>query len=114
MIICRPIFKILIYFDVFLGINENKPWRKKKNVKGQSSYLTMNNLEKDKRRDVFFLNTAKNSEKLDKWYLPIKLLLASSNWRWYLQIERLEKMDGVLYKGVFIKKYIKRPPNEKA
>ena len=90
---------------------------KKKNVKGQSSYLTMNNLEKHKRRDVFFLNTAKKSEKVDKWYLPIKLLLASSNWRWYLQIERLkrkEKMDGVLYKGVFIKKYIKRPTNEKA
>ena len=89
----------------------------KKNVKGQSSYLTMNNLEKHKRRDVFFLNTAKNSEKLDKWYLPIKLLLTSSNWRWYLQIERLKrkgKMDGFLYKGVFIKKYIKRPTNEKA
>ena len=39
---------------------------KKKNVKGQSSYSTMNNLKKHKRRDVFFLNTAKNSEKVDK------------------------------------------------
>ena len=40
--------------------------KKKKNVKGQSSYLTMNNLEKHKRPDVFSLNTAKTSEKLHK------------------------------------------------
>lgn len=36
---------------------------KKKNVKGQSSYLTMNNLEKHKRRDVFFF---KHSQKFGK------------------------------------------------
>lgn len=35
----------------------------KKSVKGQSSYLTMNNLEKDKRRDVFFF---KHSQKFGK------------------------------------------------
>lgn len=35
----------------------------KKNVKGQSSYLTMNNLEKHKRRDVFFF---KHSQKFGK------------------------------------------------
>ena len=40
--------------------------KKKKNVKGQSSYLTMNDLDKHKRLDVFSLNIAKNSEKLDK------------------------------------------------
>lgn len=34
----------------------------KKNVNGQSSYLTMNNLEKHKRRDVFF----KHSQKFGK------------------------------------------------
>ena len=87
----------------------------KKNVKGQSSYLTMNNLEKHKRRDVFFKHSQKFG-KVRQLIPPNKTSTSEFQLEMILQKERLirkEKMDGVLYKGVFIKKYIKRPTNEK-
>lgn len=45
---------------------------KKKNVKGQSSYLTMNNLEKHKRRDVFFFKHSQKFGKIGQMIPPNK------------------------------------------
>lgn len=45
---------------------------KKKNVKGQSSYLTMKNLEKHRRRDVLFFKQSQKFGKIRQMIPPNK------------------------------------------